>query len=72
MEERLLPEGYGDGWMSNAAQDLVRVAVYFAGFDASEVTQRILATSDPRRTTNITTVQNVLQEIDWEIEEARV
>lgn len=71
-EVKLLPEGYGDGWMSKNAQDLVRIAVYFAGFDAAEVTNRIFATSNPKLTCNTATVQRVLQEIDMEIKEAMV
>ena len=41
----VLPAGFGDGWMSGAARDLLRVLVAFGGFDAAELVAALPTTN---------------------------
>jgi hypothetical protein len=53
---------FGEGWMSKAARDMVRIAA-FAGFDVKDLVHRVAKTADPNRTTNVATIERVMAEI---------
>jgi hypothetical protein len=54
--------GFGDGWLSKSAVDMIRVAA-FAGFDIAELTRKVAIGSDPSRITNTATVERVMSEM---------
>ena len=58
------PKTFGDGWMTNAAQDMCKIAIAFGGFDPAEV---ILAVTKLQGATdakaNLATVEKALQMI---------
>lgn len=58
-----LPPGFGDGWLSANAADLIRIAVTFGGFPKQETVRRVALAGDPTRKTNAATVCRVLQEL---------
>ena len=62
-----LPKDFGDGWMSNNAADLCKIAVMFGGFDREELVRRIVKRIGERRLkgekVNVTTVEAVMSEM---------
>ncbi len=60
-----LPKGFGDGWLSKNAADLVRIGL-IAGFDRTELVRRLCFACDPSRITNAATVGRILDEMAGE------
>ena len=56
---------FGDGWMSENAQDMFTIAVNMAGFDAKELATLIIMRSmaHPDRKVNEATVTNAMQDL---------
>lgn len=59
------PEGWGEGWSSAAARDMIRIAA-FAGFDPAEVRRRVVRAGRPGRAINAATVERVMAEMQTE------
>ena len=62
-----LPRDFGDGWMSQAAKDMLRIAI-FAGFNTQQLVQQLVMRSarNPHRKVNVRTVEAVLDELGGE------
>lgn len=59
--------GFGDGWMSSSARDMIRIAG-FAGFDVAQLKLRVAKSSNPNRSVNTATVERVMAELatEWD------
>lgn len=55
-----LPRDFGEGWMTNNARDLCKIAVALGGFDARELALRIAKAPSRGDRVNAATVENVL------------
>ena len=55
-----LRKDFGDGWLTKSAQDLVRIAVVFAGFDQAELVRRIATAPICGEFTNRATVLRIM------------
>lgn len=71
MSKALTPEEYtpasknfGEGWLTNAAADLAKIAITFGGFDAGELVLMItkLQKNKGAMKANIATVEKALRE----------
>lgn len=56
----LLPHDFGDGWMTNNARDLCKIAVTLGGFEADELALRLAKAPSRGDRINMATVENVL------------
>jgi len=63
----LLPDDFGDGWMTGNARDLMRIGL-IAGFDAGVLARRLARAGKPGRMLNAATVERVLGEMDAHID----
>lgn len=59
--------GYGDGFLTKAAQDLVKIMMAFGGLDLKEFHSRLIAkVGNSPRDTNSATVEAILAEMQKE------
>jgi hypothetical protein len=59
-----LPDDFGEGWMSNNARDLCKIATVWGGFERAELVRRIvLRPRDHERRVNTHTVEAVLRDM---------
>ena len=65
----MLPQDFGDGWMTTSARDLAKIAVAIAGFDASDLARR-LAFVRSRGRINAGTVERILGEMSADLDAA--
>lgn len=64
-----LPQGFGNGWLTRNAHDLMQIAILFGGFDRDELIRRVVASGDPERMTNAGTVEGILGKMFDECEQ---
>lgn len=57
------PPGFGDGWLSNTARDLMQIAVVFGNYEQAELVLRVVRASATHKQTRRPIVERVLDEM---------
>ena len=66
-----IPPGWGKDWMTEAARDLLRIAVAFGGFDFKELALRLTKVKTRGDKINTRTVERVMSQMKREADSAR-
>lgn len=64
----LLRRDFGEGWMTNGARDLAKIAVGLGGFNAKDLARRLAMTKTRGSKINSATVGRVLDEMMQEFQ----
>ena len=64
---QLIPDDFGQGWMTDSARDLAKIAVALGGFDARELALRLARAPSRGGSINAATVEKVLDAMYREV-----